>query len=81
MRKVWFGQYAVENIEKGSLQLYNLFAYGLTKNLITLDWESYKKINNLAGLCSHPAATCRLETYRAAMRADPKPLCAGDPGK
>lgn len=78
MRKVWFGQYAVENIDKGAVQLYNLFAYGLTKNLITLDWNEYEKKNNLAGLCTHPPAVCRLETYRAALRADPKPICAGD---
>lgn len=78
MRRVWFGQYAMENTDKGATQLYNLFAFGLKQNLLTLDWEDYKKKNNLAGICTHPAALCRLETYRAAMKADPKPACAGD---
>jgi len=81
MRKVWFGQTALENIDKGSVQLYNLFAYGLTQNLITMNWDDFKLTNKLTGLCTHPQAACRLETYRAAMRADAKPSCAGDPGK
>lgn len=81
MRKVWFGQTALENTDKGSVQLYNLFAYGLQRNLITMDWDKFKTENKLAGLCSHPPAACRLETYRAAMRADLKPACAGDQGK
>lgn len=73
MRKVWFGQYAIEQLEKGSLQVYNLFAYGLRAgNLMQLDLS---KIAAAAG-CGHPPAQCRLDTYRAAIFLNPKPGCA-----
>ncbi|MEP5103643.1 MAG: hypothetical protein ABJQ84_03445, partial [Ekhidna sp.] len=75
MRKVWFGHSAIENIKKGSIQFYNLMAYGLKKNLFELDMVALNKEGINAG-CTHPPATCRLETYRAAMKADPKPACA-----
>ncbi len=73
MRNVWWGPYYIENIERGSQQLYNLFCCGLTKgNILTLSFESTE------GLCSHPPAACRLDTYKAAMHLKPKPSCAGD---
>jgi len=73
-RHVWWGPYAIEQIEKGSQQLYNLFAYGLTAgNLFD------KPVPAAAGSCSHPSAACRLETYKAAITLDDKPACAGDP--
>ena len=72
-RNVWWGQYALEQIEKGSLQVYNLFAYGLrVGNLFEIQTVS------LAGICTHPAATCRLATYRAGLKVELKPACAGD---
>ena len=77
MRKVWWGHYALEQIQNGALQLYNLFANGLTSgNLIE---RSVAEMNapNPTSLCTHPPALCRYETYLAAMRLDPKPLCAG----
>jgi hypothetical protein len=73
-RHVWWGPYAIEQTEKGGVQLYNLFAYGLRiGNLFE------KKEDASAGPCSHPPAACRLATYRAANRLDDKPGCAGDP--
>jgi hypothetical protein len=75
MRKVWWGAYAVEQLEKGSQQVYNLFAYGLQAgNLMTIDNHKPKA----AGLCTHPPAQCRLDTYRSAIFLGPKPPCAGD---
>lgn len=79
MRKVWWGAYAVEQLEKGALQVYNLFAYGLQGgNLISIDAQKAAQSPAAAGLCSHPPAQCRLDTYRAAVRLNPKPPCAGD---
>lgn len=69
-----WGPYAIEQTEKGGVQLYNLFAYGLRAgNLFEM------KTPAMAGLCSHPPAACRLATYRAANRLEDKPACAGDP--
>lgn len=73
-RVVWWGPQAKEQIEKGSQQVYNLFAYGLRAgNLFKLN-----KGLELVGICTHPAASCRLETYNAGLRLEPKPTCAGD---
>lgn len=73
-RKVWWGPYALEQIRLGGDQLYNLFAYGLKAgNLLQIESQS-----TAAGICTHPAAACRLATYRAALRLDEKPSCAGD---
>lgn len=74
-RNVWWGQYAIEQTEKGAQQVYNLFAYGLQAgNLFEL-----QKSVAIGGLCSHPGAACRLATYRAGVQAAEKPACAGDP--
>jgi len=73
-RHVWWGPYAIEQIKKGSEQLYNLFAYGLAAgNLFD------KPTQFAGGNCSHPSAACRLETYKAAITLENKPACAGDP--
>lgn len=75
-RNVWWGQQALDQINKGSQQVYNLFAYGLrVGNLFMVEANRQP----LAGICTHPPASCRLATYRAALYAEPKPSCAGDP--
>jgi hypothetical protein len=81
MRKVWWGAYAIEQLEKGSQQVYNLFAYGLKAgNIIALDFrKSTDQNRTAAGICTHPPAQCRLDTYRAAIFLYAKPTCAGDP--
>lgn len=72
MREVWWGSYYIENIKKGSQQLYNLFCCGLMAgNLFEIDLDV--KSNS----CSHPPASCRLDTYNAALLLQPKPTCAG----
>jgi hypothetical protein len=76
MRKVWFGHYAMEQIDEGSTQLRNLFMYGLTGgNLFDVVLPEPKPGSLMAG-CSHPPAQCRYDTYKAAMRLDDKPSCA-----
>lgn len=71
-RAVWWGPESVRQIKEGGFQLYNLFAFGLrVGNLFSLE-----RGKAVAG-CSHPPASCRLETYNAAARLDPKPACAG----
>lgn len=77
-RTVWWGSEALEKTMKGAEQLYDLFANGLLKgNLI----EQSKSTQGAVpfGICSHPPAYCRHETYLAANRLEPKPSCAGDP--
>ena len=70
MRNVWWGRYYVENIERGSQQLYNLFCCGLTAgNILTMKFEA-------AAGCTQPPASCRLDTYRAALRLEARPTCA-----
>jgi hypothetical protein len=77
-RNVWWGHYALQQIQAGSQQLYNLFAFGLlVGNLFEVDAITPR----LQGICTHPPAQCRLDTYLAAMRLDPKPSCAGIIGK
>lgn len=77
-RTVWWGSEALEKTKKGADQLYDLFANGLLMgNLIELS-KSGQGAAPL-GICSHPPAYCRLETYLAANRLDAKPACAGDP--
>ncbi|HUM53270.1 MAG TPA: hypothetical protein PK431_15710 [Chitinophagales bacterium] len=75
-RIVWWGPYALDQIEKGSQQLYNLFCCGLKAGDV-LSLTATKE--NVAGICSHPPALCRLQTYRAGLRLETKPACAGDP--
>lgn len=75
-RNVWWGQEALNQISKGSQQVYNLFAYGLrVGNLFMIEANRQA----VAGICTHPPASCRLATYRAGLFAEPKPSCAGDP--
>ncbi len=68
-RKVWWGEYAIEQTTKGAQQLYDLFSNGL----MLVD-----EMKNI-GVCSHPPAQCRYDTYMAGLRIQPKPACAGDP--
>jgi hypothetical protein len=65
-RKVWWGEYAIEQTLKGAEQVYRMFLYGLVL--------SGKK---QASSCSHPPAGCRRDAYIAGCRAEPKPACAG----
>lgn len=75
-RNVWWGSDALLKTKNGADQLYNLFANGLLMgNLI----EQSKKGPAALGICSHPPAYCRFDTYIAANRLDAKPACAGDP--
>jgi hypothetical protein len=72
-RVVWFGAESMRQTSEGANQLYDLFANGLLAgNLFEIPTPA-------AGICGHPPAQCRLDTYRAAMRLDDKPSCAGDP--
>jgi hypothetical protein len=74
-RHVWWGPYAIEQLEKGSDQLYDVFSGGLAAgNILTMSMPPHA-----AGICGHPSAACRLDTYRAAITLDDKPACAGDP--
>jgi len=69
-RKVWWGEYAIEQTTKGAEQLRDLFSNGL----LTSSGKVEPK-----GICSHPPAQCRYDTYMAGLRLQPKPACAGDP--
>ncbi len=68
-RKVWWGEYAIEQTTKGASQLKDLFSNGLLTS----------EFNKSLGICSHPPAQCRYDTYIAGMRLQSKPACAGDP--
>lgn len=72
-RKVWFGKYYFDQTSKGSDQLYNFFSRA--------PFVEFMQSQKALGICSHPAATCRRDTYQAAMRLDDKPSCAGDPSE
>lgn len=78
-RTVWWGADALDKTKRGADQLYDLFANGLMMgNLIEISKRSPPAAAPL-GICSHPPAYCRQDTYMAAIRLDPKPACAGDP--
>lgn len=71
-RTVWWGDLALQQIEKGSDQLYRLFSDGLEAGDIT-------KIPDIPNnSCGHPAADCRLKTYRTCIGLGQKPSCAGE---
>lgn len=70
-RKVWWGEYAIDQTTKGAAQLLDLFSNGLMmKHVVGL-------IGPRAGICTHPPAQCRYDTYMAGIRVQPKPVCAG----
>jgi len=69
-RKVWWGEYSIDQVTKGATQLLDLFSNGLL---------APKSGAKTAGICSHPPAQCRYDTYMAGLRLLPKPACAGDP--
>jgi len=74
MRKVWPGSEGPARTERGALQLNELFANGLLAgNIVARDRGRRPRANP----CDHPPAQCRLDTFRAAIRLDPKPSCAG----
>jgi hypothetical protein len=73
-RKVWWGEYSIDQTTKGAAQLRDLFQNGLmTRHLVSLN------ATPKAGICTHPPAQCRYDTYMAGLRLQPKPACAGDP--
>lgn len=74
MREVWWGEEYLRQTIAGAEQLYRLFAFGVVSSLTP---EEEKEQIKTAGSCSHPPAACRRETYLAAVRAEPKPTCAG----
>jgi hypothetical protein len=76
MRAVWWGSEAPARTERGAQQLYQLFASGLLSGNIL---ERDRRAGSLAGSCGRPPAQCRLDTFRAGIRLDPKPACAGGP--
>lgn len=69
-RKVWWGEYSIDQTTKGAAQLLDLFSKGLL-----MPQGGAKPM----GICSHPPAQCRYDTYMAGLRLQPKPSCAGDP--
>jgi hypothetical protein len=75
MRNVWWGPEFVEQMIKGTDQLYDLLKNGLVSSLAP---EIEARLFAAAG-CEHPPADCRKETYLAALRGTPKPECAGPP--
>lgn len=77
MREVWWADEALAKTKLGAQQLYNLFAYGVVAGNESSLWERIRML----GTCTHPPADCRYQTYLAALRADDKPSCAGDPSQ
>jgi hypothetical protein len=74
MREVFPGREYYQQMRPAIDQIYDLFKNGLLMSIS--EEEEKKKFESLAG-CSHPPADCRRDTYLAAMRLDPKPICAG----
>lgn len=75
MREVWWGDEAIKKTKVAALQLYNFFAYGI----VAPDSAVVQRRIDALGICSHPPADCRYQTYMATVYANDKPSCAGDP--
>ncbi|MFJ8369530.1 MULTISPECIES: M48 family metalloprotease [unclassified Bacillus cereus group] len=64
MRRVWFGEFYINIMEKAIEQLSEFFKVAYTPG-------------EEAGFsCAHPPGPCRIETYNAAVDLKPKPDCA-----
>lgn len=66
MRRVWFGEYYITISDAGIAQMARFF--GVPNNPTAPGGN--------AG-CSHPAGSCRVATYHAAVALSGKPSCAG----
>ncbi|WP_059051430.1 M48 family metalloprotease [Paenibacillus senegalimassiliensis] len=76
MRKVWFGEFYIQVMEKAIQQLKDFFEVPLRnsfKEAAFIPEEEHPSISK----CSHPPGICRIETYNAAVDLKSKPHCAG----
>lgn len=72
LRKVWFGEYYLDNTTKAIEQIKTLFGYLLFGKAADRPptTENDRRGN------AYPSISCRLDTYKAALALDPKPACA-----